>query len=30
MIHLLTGIGLTPDGNSTVHICTKQYTEQHS
>ena len=37
MIHLLTSIGLTPGGSSTVHIYTqtthrtqnKQYTEQH-
>ena len=39
MIHLLTAIGLTPAGSSTVHIYTqtvhrttqnKQYTEQHN
>jgi hypothetical protein len=39
MIYLLTAIGLTPDGSSTVHIYTqtvhrttkknKQYIEQH-
>jgi hypothetical protein len=38
MIHLLTAIGLSPGGSSTVHIYTqtvhktiqnKQYTEQH-
>jgi len=38
MIYLLTAIGLTPGGSSTVHIYTqtihtttqnKQYTEQH-
>jgi hypothetical protein len=28
MIYLLTTIGLTPGGSSTVHIYTKQYTEQ--
>ena len=27
MICLLTAIGLTPGGSSTVHISTKQYTE---
>ena len=39
MIYLLTAIGLSPGGNSTVHICTntihrttqnKQYIEQHN
>jgi len=29
MIYLLTAIGLTPGGNSTVHIYT-QYIEQHN
>jgi len=29
MIYLLTAIGLTPGGSSTVHIYT-QHTEQHS
>ena len=29
MIYLLTAIGLTPGGNSTVHICT-QYREQQN
>jgi hypothetical protein len=31
MIYLLTAIGLTPGGSSTVHIYTqnKQYTERH-
>jgi len=27
---LLTAIELTPGGSSTVHIYTKQYTEQHN
>ena len=31
MIYLLTAIGLTPGGSSTVHIYTqKQYAEQHN
>ena len=39
MIYLLTAIGLSPGGSSTVHICTqavhrtiqnKQYIEQHN
>ena len=31
MIYLLTAIGLTPGGSSTVHIYTqKQYIEQHN
>jgi hypothetical protein len=30
MIYLLTAVGLTPGGSSTVHIYTKQYTEQHN
>jgi hypothetical protein len=31
MIYLLTAIGLTPGGSSTVHIFThQQYTEQHN
>ena len=31
MIYLLTAIGLTPGGSSTVHIYTQtQYTEQHN
>jgi len=29
MIYLLTAIGLTPGGSSTVHIYT-QHTEQHN
>jgi len=29
MIYLLTAIGLSPGGSSTVHIYTKQYIEQH-
>jgi len=29
MIYLLTAIGLTPGGVSTVHTYTKQYSEQH-
>ena len=29
MIYLLTAIGLTPGGSSTVHIY-NQYTEQHN
>jgi hypothetical protein len=29
MIYLLTGVGLTPGGSSTVHIYT-QYREQHN
>ena len=29
MIYLLTAIGLTPSGSSTVHSY-KQYTEQHN
>ena len=29
MIYLLTAIGLTPSGSSTVHIYTKNYTEQN-
>jgi hypothetical protein len=29
MIFLLTAIGLTPGGSSTVHIYTQQYIEQH-
>jgi hypothetical protein len=29
MIYLLTAIGLSPGGSSTVHIYTKQYTERH-
>jgi hypothetical protein len=28
MIYLLTAVGLTPGGSSTVHIYTKQYTER--
>jgi len=28
MMYLLTAVGLTPGGSSTVHI--KQYTEQHN
>jgi hypothetical protein len=30
MIYLLTAIGLTPGGSSTLHIYTQQYTEQHN
>jgi hypothetical protein len=30
MIYLLTAIGMTPDGSSTVHIYTKKYTEEHN
>jgi len=30
MIYLLTAVGLTPSGSSTVYIYNKQYTEQHS
>jgi hypothetical protein len=30
MIYLLTAIGLTPGGSSTVHIYTKQYTEHQN
>ena len=31
MIYLLTEIGLTPGGSSTIHIYThKQFIEQHS
>jgi len=30
LIYLLTAIGLTPGGSSTVHIYTKQNTEQRS
>jgi len=26
---MLTAIGLSPGGNSTVHIYTKQYMKQH-
>jgi hypothetical protein len=29
MIYLLTVIGLTPGGSSTVHIYTQQYRERH-
>jgi hypothetical protein len=29
-VYLLTAIGWTPGGSSTVHIYTKQYTEQHN
>jgi len=29
LIYLLTAIGLSPGGSSTVHIYTKQYTERH-
>ena len=29
MIYLLTAIGLTPGGSSTVHIYTQTNTEQH-
>ena len=29
MIHLLTAIGLTPGGNSTVHIYKQKYTENN-
>jgi hypothetical protein len=27
---LLSAVGLTPGGSSTVHIYTQQYTEQHN
>jgi hypothetical protein len=30
MVYFLTAIGLTPSDSSTVHIYTKQYTEQHN
>jgi hypothetical protein len=30
MIYLLTAIGLTPGGSSTVHIYTQKYIEQHN
>ena len=30
LIYLLTAIGLTHGGSSTVHIYTKQYIEQHN
>jgi len=30
MIYLLTAIGMKHGGSSTVHIYTKQYTEQHN
>ena len=30
MMYLLTANGLTPGGNSTVHITHKQYIEQHN
>ena len=30
MMFLLTTVGLTPGGSSTVHIYTKQYIEQHN
>ena len=30
MIHMLTAIGLTPGGNSTVHIYTQTNIEQHN
>jgi len=30
LIYLLTAIGLTPGGSSTVHINTKKYIEQHN
>ena len=30
MIYLLTAVGLTPGGSSTVHIYTQQYTEKHN
>jgi hypothetical protein len=30
MIYLSTAIGMTPGGSGTVHIYTKQYTEQHN
>jgi len=30
MIYLLTAIGLTPGGSSTVHIYPQKYIEQHN
>jgi hypothetical protein len=30
LIYLLTAVGLTPGGGSTVHFYTKQYIEQHN
>jgi len=30
LIYLLTAVGLTPGGSSTVHIYIKQYIEQHN
>jgi len=30
MTHFLTATGLTPGGNSTVHIYTRRHTEQHN
>jgi hypothetical protein len=30
VIYLLTAVGLTPGGSSTVHITHKKYTEQHN